>query len=237
MLRAFEGRAADMYRHIIDGIGEFTGRGYALEDIAVIYQDGAVLDGMRPLLLSRGMRYKVLGGKPVDRDRNVRCITGLLRCLLNPRDFSAFRSAACVSPHLGWTGLDPDVAMDIRWMASVENVSVIQAARRQGANPFIDPDLRAGLRFFADALDELRNMFREPSTSAHDLCSRAVSLLEDAQGPPHSPQDDCKVLSSPCMVSPSNQGKSTRKCFEGLRTNDCRDFAIVLPFPRGRAIP
>lgn len=189
VLRTFEGRAADMYRHIIDGIGELEGRGYASGDIAIIYQDDDVLDAMRPLLLGRGIPYTVLGRRPVDRDRDrdVRCITGLLRCLLNPRDYSAFRSAACIGPQLEWNGLDPDVAMDLRRMASTENISVVQAARRQGANPLIEADVRAGLRFFADALDELRNMSRDPSVNAHDLCSRAASLLEDAQGPLHPP--------------------------------------------------
>ena len=193
VLRSFEGRAADMYQHILDGTDAFVEQGYALEDIAIIYQDYSILDEMRPLVLSRGMRYTVLGGKPGDRDPDVRSIIGLLRCLLNPRDYAAFRSAACVNPHLEQRWLDPDVTIGIRRIVFGENVTLVQAARSQGGNRLFSSEVREGLRFFVNAQDELRMMMRDPSVDVDGLCSRAVALLKEAQGPLHALRQKSQV--------------------------------------------
>ena len=105
-LLEFEGRPTDMYKYIFDGTQEFLPQGYAFEDIAVVFQDASILDQMRPLALSRGIPFTVLGVERQPRDRDVRCITGLLRSLLNPHDSAAFRNAACANPHLDrqWPG-------------------------------------------------------------------------------------------------------------------------------------
>ena len=185
LLRTFEGRPADMYNHILDGSEEFVEQGYALKEIAVVFQDDSILDDMRPLALSRGIPYTVLGGKPRALDRDIRCLTGLLRCLLNPSDFNAFRSGVCVDPHLDHQWLDANVALATRRIAAHENISLAQAARRQSDNPLLDTDARMGLRFFADTHDDLNRMLRDPSTHAYDLCRRAVTLMKEAQGSAH----------------------------------------------------
>lgn len=181
VLKTFEGRPVDMYRHILDGSEMFVDQGYELKEIAVIFLDESTLDEMRPLALGRGMHYSVLRDKRRERDRDVRSIVGLLRCLLNPRDFDAFQSASCINPHLEAQWLDWNLARSTWEMADRDRISVAQAARRQSENPLVEVDARQGLRFFADAQDDLNRMIQNPSTRVRDLCRRAVALVEDAQ--------------------------------------------------------
>ena len=193
VLKTFEGRPVDMYRHILDGSEKFVEQGYELKDIAVIFLDEPTLDEMRPLALSRGMRYSVLRDKRRARDRDVRSIVGLLRCLLNPKDFDAFRSASCINPHLEDQWLDCNVAGSTWEMANREGISLAQAARRQSENPLVGVDARQGLRFFADAQGDLNRMIRDPSTRVRDLCRRAVALVEDVQVGVHALREKAQV--------------------------------------------
>ena len=193
VLKTFEGRPVDMYRHILDGSEKFVEQGYELKDIAVIFLDESTLDEMRPLALSRGMRYSVLRDKRRARDRDVRSIVGLLRCLLNPKDFDAFRSASCINPHLEDQWLDCNVAGSTWEMANREGISLAQAARRQSENPLVGVDARQGLRFFADAQGDLNRMIQDPSTRVRDLCRRAVALVEDVQVGVHALREKARV--------------------------------------------
>ena len=181
-LLEFEGRPADMYKYIFDGTQEFLPQGYAFEDIAVVFQDASILDQMRPLALSRGIPFTVLGVERQPRDRDVRCITGLLRSLLNPHDSAAFRNAACANPHLDRQWPDAEVMLRLLGMARDQHINLVQAARRQCDNPLMDADIRRDLQFFVDAWEHLDRMTQDPSTQVDDLCWQAVALLEEAQG-------------------------------------------------------
>ena len=184
-LLVFEGRPADMYRHIVDRTQEFVAQGYALEDIACIYQDASILDHLRLLAVSRGLPYTVLGSGPRAWDRDARRITGLLASLLNPHDVAAFRIAASPDPRLEPPWLDPTEAVRIAGMARDLGADLVQAAGRYCRNPLIDAGLRRGLEWFVDAWQNLDRMLGEPFTGVHDICRRAVFLLEEEQGPAH----------------------------------------------------
>ena len=184
-LLVFEGRPADMYRYIFDRSREFVAQGYALEDIACIYQDASILDHLRLLAVSRGLPYTVLGGEPRVWDRDARRITGLLASLLNPRDVAAFRIAASPDPRLEPPWLDPMAAVRVAGMARDLGADLVQAAGRYCRNPLIDAGLRRGLEWFVDAWQNLDRMLGEPFTGVHDICRRAVFLLEEEQGPAH----------------------------------------------------
>ena len=184
-LLVFEGRPADMYRYVVDRTQEFVAQGYALEDIACIYQDASILDHVRLLAVSRGLPYTVLGGGSRAWDRDARRITGLLATLLNPRDVAAFRIAASPDPRLEPPWLDPMAAVRIAGMARELGADLVQAAGRYCRNPLIDAGLRRGLEWFVDAWQNLDRMLGEPFTGVHDICRRAVFLLEEAQGAAH----------------------------------------------------
>ena len=184
-LLVFEGRPADMYRYIFDRTEQFVEQGYALEHIACVYQDPSVLDHLRLLAVSRGLPYTVLGGEPRAWDRDARRITGLLGSLLNPHDLVAFRIAASPDPRLEPPWLDPMVAVRIAGMARELGADLVQAAGRYCRNPLIDAGLRRGLEWFVDAWQNLDRMLGEPFTGVHDICRRAVFLLEEAQGAAH----------------------------------------------------
>ena len=184
-LLVFEGRPADMYRYVVDRTQEFVAQGYALEDIACIYQDASILDHLRLLAVSRGLPYTVLGGGSRAWDRDARRITGLLASLLNPHDLGAFRIAASPDPRLEPPWLDPMAAARIAGMARELGADLVQAAGRYCRNPLIDAGLRRGLEWFVDAWRNLDRMLGEPFTGVHDICRRAVFLLEEAQGAAH----------------------------------------------------
>ena len=182
-LLEFEGRPADMHAYILDRIQRFVAQGYSLEDMAILFQDRATLDLMRPLALSRGVPFTVLGSEPPEWDQDVRCITGLLRSVLNPHDWGAFRDAVCANPHLGREGLDSETLLRIPARAWDQHLDLVQSARRSRDNPLIDADIRRVLTFFVSAWERLEGMMRDPSTHVEDLCWQAVALLEEAQGP------------------------------------------------------
>ena len=184
-LLVFEGQPADMYRYIVDRSEEFVAQGYALEDIACIYQDASILDHLRLLAVSRGLPYTVLGSGPRAWDRDARRITGLLASLLNPHDVAAFRIAASPDPRLEPPWLDPMAAVRVAGMARDLGADLVQAAGRYCRNPLIDAGLRRGLEWFVDAWQNLDRMLGEPFTGVHDICRRAVFLLEEEQGPAH----------------------------------------------------
>jgi DNA helicase-2/ATP-dependent DNA helicase PcrA len=193
-LLVFEGRPADMYRYIFDRTGEFVEQGHALEDIACIYMDASILDHLRVLAVSRGLPYTVLGGEPRVWDRDARRITGLLASLLNPRDFAAFRIAACLDPRIEPPWLDPVVAVRIAGMAADLGIDLVQAAGRYCRNPLIDAGLRRGLECFVEAWQNLDRLLGDPSsTRVNDICRRAVFLLEDAQGTAHPVRSKVQV--------------------------------------------
>ena len=182
VLLEFEGRPPDMYKCILDGTQEFVAQGYALEDIAVVFQDASILDQMQPLAISRGIPFTVLGIEPQPRGPDVRCIIGLLRSLLNPHDSLAFRDAARANPHLDRQWPDSEVMPRLLGMVRDQHINLVQAARRQCDNPLMDADIRRDLQFFVDAWEHLDRMMLDPSTRANDLCWQAVALLEEAQG-------------------------------------------------------
>ena len=180
-LLQFEGRPADMYRYILDKSEELVEQGYSLEDMACVVQDVSVIDRMRPMVVSRGIPYTVLGVEPPARDWDVRCITGLLRSVLNPNDVNAFVNGTCFNPHLDSRWLDWDIALRIAELSVEQHIDLVQAAGRFTINPMLDAAVRRSLQFFVDAWDRLYRMLRDPSTEVEDLCWCAVALLENAQ--------------------------------------------------------
>lgn len=192
-LLEFEGRPADMHAYILDSIQRFVAQGYSLEDMAILFQDRATLDLMRPLALSRGVPFTVLGSEPPGWDRDVRCITGLLRSVLNPHDWGAFRDAVCANPHLGREGLDSETMLRIPAQAWDQQLDLVQSARRSRDNPLIDADIRRDLTFFVSAWERLEGMMRDPTTHVADLCWQAVGLLEEAQGPSNRLREKAQV--------------------------------------------
>ena len=191
-LLVFEGRSADMYRHIFDRTDRFLADGYALEDIACIVQDVSILDQLRVRAVSRGMDYTMLGAPHRERDRDVACIVGLLTSLLNTNDVMAFRDATRVGPHAD-RPVDWVDATRLARMADELHGDLIQSAKRYRENPLLDEGLRSRLRFFADAWDSLHHLLTDPSTRMDRLCWRAVALVEEAQGVAHRLREKAQV--------------------------------------------
>ena len=99
-LMVFEGRSTEMYRGIFDHIRELTGQGHSLADMACICADEASIESLRVLAVARGIPYTSLGVAPLPRDRDVKCIMGLLTSLVNPHDMIALRNGVRVDPRL-----------------------------------------------------------------------------------------------------------------------------------------
>ena len=192
-LMVFEGRPVDMCRTVLDRTEKLVREGYDLQDIACVYQDPSLLGHLRLLAVSRGWDYTVLGDGPRPRDRDVQCVLGLFASVLNPKDISAMRRGAGIGPQQDRQMLDRDTAIRIAQMAESRNVTLPEAARIHCNNPLIDRDLRPRLEFFVDAWDALDRLLRNPSTQVADLCSRAVSLLEEAQGAAHPVRSKAQV--------------------------------------------
>ena len=192
-LMVFEGRPAEMYRHIFDRTQAFVDQGYALEDIACVYQDPSILDHLRVLAVSRNLPYTVLGDVPRTWDRDARRITGLLASVVNPSDLGAFRIAASLDPRAEPPWLDPVVVARIAGMAVDLGIDLVQAAGRYCRNPLTGADVRRGLERFVESWQSLDRMVADPSAGVHDICRRALFLLEEAQGPAHPVRDKYQV--------------------------------------------
>ena len=181
-LLVFEGRTVDMCRYVLDHTKELVGQGYALRDVACIYQDASLLDHLRLLALSREVPYTVLGSEPRPRDRDVNRLIALLWCVVNPYDIASLRRAVCVDPYQDHRLLDWGVSMRLAQTTADQHVDLVQSARRYGENPMIDAELRRDLEFFVGAWTALNRLADDPATHVVDICERAVSLLEEALG-------------------------------------------------------
>ena len=181
-LLEFEGRTVDMCRYVLDRSRKLVEEGYALEDVACIYQDKSLLDHLRLLAVSQGVPYTVLGGEPRPRDRDVNRLIALLWCVVNPYDVASLRRAACVDLHQDHRLLDWNVSMRLAQTAADQHIDLIQSARRYGENPLIDAELRRDLESFVAAWPALNRLVDDPATRVVDICERALSLLEKALG-------------------------------------------------------
>ena len=192
-LLTFEGRPADMYRYIIDRILESAERSEDFGDVAIVFQDPSVLEGMRPLVVSRWIPCTVLGAELRERDPDVRCLTGLLGSVLNPTDVAAFRRSASVDPHREDRLLDWNLAMHLAGMAAKQRTNLVAAARRYCDNPALDEQTRRDLSHWVLAWAALDRMLEDRSAHVDDICWRAVSLLEEAQGSDHRMREKAPV--------------------------------------------
>ena len=181
-LLVFDGRPADMYRYIFDQIKDLTDQGHSLAQMACISVDEASIERLRVLALARGMPYTVLGVEPPLRDRDVTCIMGLLTSLLNPKDVIALRNGVRFDSRLERQVLDRDAIIRIERTARERHLNVVDAAGRYADNPLIDEDHRRGITWFLDAREKLDRMLMDRVTRVDEICWRAVSLLEQAQG-------------------------------------------------------
>lgn len=223
----FEGRPADMCRHILERTQRLMDQGYAPADIACIYHDASLLDRLRTVAISRGLPYTVLGGQPRERNRAVRCITGLLSSALNPYDISAFLNVMSFNPHLDPQRLDSDMALRIARMSTDEHLTLCQAAARCLQNPWIDGDVRLGLEFVVNAVGILDRALADAATHIDDLCWQAVALLENAVGPAHRVRELAQVQKLLALA-----GLNSRRFVPGLNEHnplrELRDFLDVI---------
>ena len=183
ILTEFLGTPNQMDQYILDTAQGMVEQGYRWEDLACIYRRHQTINRMMSQMTNRNIPHNILGATEKDRNSNARCITAMLALVLNPSDANALAIAGAADSNSRPRRLNQAVKKKITDQARKNKTNLVEAAQSELEEMRPGSNNHRNLQYVVSAWHELNGMMRARETELYDLCSRANSLLLNAQRP------------------------------------------------------
>ena len=134
---------------------------WEFHDMAVLYRTNAQSRAFEEAMLSAGVPYRIVGATGFYERREVKDLIAYLRLIANPNDDEAFLRAVSVPRRgLGETSLATLGRFATQW-----GKPLLETARAADRVPDLRPNVRDGLRRFAELIDGLSGSLAQASPS------------------------------------------------------------------------
>ena len=174
----------ELFEELTSSILEQREKGTSPKEMAVLFRSSHLMMEFGRMLARRDLRYRVMGEDGSRWKDEVASAYNLLQLMVNPYDLEALCVAAGARVRGSWQPLNDGVAEDIRDISRRDNVSIVEAARRQVRRLRANGRWRVSLNRVVNGIEELSESWQPSGTNLYlrELWSEACRLVQPEQG-------------------------------------------------------